>query len=211
VGTLDILIKESSGDGYDVPSGEEYLSFSSSYIDVYNGEDSGDINIGGVVSGIAVESVGATQAINTDYTSSPTIGAGNDGKHRIGLHVGGGGGFVFRGHGTAPGTFATFGLPAELPRNVEAEVREVLVPGEERVVEREVEVERIVEVEKIVEVQVPGEERVVEVEVEKIVEVEKEVEIVTTEQVISPISYVAIGLGVVLVVVSGVLYQRSKN
>ena len=142
---------------------------------------------------------------------APTIGSGNDGKHRIGLHVGGGGGFVFRGHGTAPGTFATFGLPDELPRNVEAEVREVLVPGEERVVEVEREVERIVEVEKIVEVQVPGEERVVEVEVEKIVEVEKEVEVITTEEVISPISYVAIGLGVVLVVVSGVLYQRSKN
>ena len=142
---------------------------------------------------------------------APTIGAGNDGKHRIGIHVGGGGGFVFRGHGTAPGTFATFGLPDELPKNVEAEVREVRVPGEEVV--REVEVERIVEVEKIVEVQVPGEDRVVEVEVEKIVEVEvpgEQVVVTETNEVISPISYVAIGLGVVLVVVSGVLYQRSK-
>ena len=64
----------------------------------------------------------------------------------------------------------------------------------------EVEVERIVEIER-------------EVEVERIVEVEKEVqvEIVTTEEVISPVSYVAIGLGVVLIVVAGVLFQRSKS
>ena len=56
-------------------------------------------------------------------------------------------------------------------------------------------------------------EKEIPVEVERIVEVEKqvEVEVTTTEEVISPISYVAIGLGVVLVVVSGVLYQRSKN
>ena len=120
---------------------------------------------------------------------APTVGAGDDGKHRIGLHVGGGGGFVFRGHGTAPGTFATFGLPDELPRSIAA----APAAGEER----------IVEVEKIVEV--PGEERIVEVE--KIVEKE----IVTTEEVISPVSYVAIGLGVVLIVVAGVLFQRSKN
>ena len=63
-----------------------------------------------------------------------------------------------------------------------------------------------VEVEVIKEVEV---EKVVEVEVIKEVEVEKEV--VTTEEVISPISYVIIGLGVVLAVVSGVLYTRSKK
>ena len=56
-------------------------------------------------------------------------------------------------------------------------------------------------------------EKEIPVEVERIVEVEKqvEVEVTTTEEVISPVSYVAIGLGVVLIVVAGVLFQRSKS
>ena len=54
-------------------------------------------------------------------------------------------------------------------------------------------------------------ERVVEVEVVKEVEVIKEVEVTVTEEVISPISYVAIGLGVILVVIAGVLYSRTRN
>ena len=54
-------------------------------------------------------------------------------------------------------------------------------------------------------------ERIVEVEVVKEVEVIKEVEVTVTEEVISPISYVAIGLGVILVVVAGVLYSRTRN
>ena len=45
--------------------------------------------------------------------------------------------------------------------------------------------------------------------VERVVEVEKIVEVEV--ETISPISYVLIGLGVILVVVSGVLYQRSKS
>ncbi|NSL76765.1 MAG: hypothetical protein HS049_04095, partial [Thaumarchaeota archaeon] len=61
---------------------------------------------------------------------------------------------------------------------------------------------------EIVEVEVEVEvERVVEVEVIKEVEVIQEVEVET----ISPISYVVIGLGVVLVVVAGVLYSRTRN
>ena len=70
---------------------------------------------------------------------------------------------------------------------------------------------------EIVEVirEVPGPEIVVEVpgpivEVpgpERIVEVPVEVEV----QVISPISYVAIGLGVVLVVIAGVLFTRRRS
>ena len=144
------------------------------------------------------------------YKRQPTIGAGEDGKHRIFLHIGGGGGFLYAS-GSTEGSLAALGLPDVFPdageivqqreviRNVEVEgpVREIFV-------EKEVEV--IQEVEKII-------EREVEVEVEKIVEVEKEVqvEIVTTEEVISPVSYVAIGLGVVLIVVAGVLFQRSKS
>ena len=52
-------------------------------------------------------------------------------------------------------------------------------------------------------------ERVVEVEVVKEVEVIQEVEVEV--ETISPVSYVAIGLGVVLVVVAGVLYSRTRN
>ena len=64
----------------------------------------------------------------------------------------------------------------------------------------------VVEVEKIVEV-----DKIVEVEVEKIVEVEVEVIQEVEIETISPISYVIIGLGVILIVVSGVLYQRGKS
>ena len=63
-----------------------------------------------------------------------------------------------------------------------------------------------VEVEKIVEV-----EKVVEVEKEVVKEVEVEKEVIVTEEVVSPVSYIAIGLGVVLIVISGVLYQRGKS
>ena len=50
---------------------------------------------------------------------------------------------------------------------------------------------------------------VVEVEVVREVEVIQEVEVVV--ETISPVSYVAIGLGVILVVVAGVLYSRTRN
>ena len=53
--------------------------------------------------------------------------------------------------------------------------------------------------------------KVVEVEVERIVEVEKEVPVEVEVETISPLSYVIIGLGVILIVVSGVLYQRNKQ
>jgi glucose dehydrogenase len=139
----------------------------------------------------------------------PTIGADRDGNHKIFLYIGGGGGFLFASN-QLPGSVAAYGLPDQLPEPVvrieEIErVVEVQVEGPERVVEIEKEVQVIKEVEVVVEKDVP-------VEVERIVEVEKqvEVEVITTEEVVSPISYIAIGLGVVLVVVAGVLYQRSK-
>ena len=58
-----------------------------------------------------------------------------------------------------------------------------------------------------------GETKTVTVVETVIVEVPVEVEVIQEAEVetISPISYVAIGLGVILVVVSGVLYQRSKS
>ncbi len=144
---------------------------------------------------------------------APTIGMDSDGKHKIFMHIGGGGGFLFGQRGNE-GSLAAFGLPDVLPEPEIVEV-EVEVPGPERVVEVPGP-ERIVEVEvpgadRIIEVEVPGPERIVEVEVpgpERIVEVPgPEVEI----QTISPISYVAIGLGVVLVVISGVLFTRKRG
>ena len=151
-----------------------------------------------------------TQLFGVPISVMPTIGAGADGKHRIFLHIGGGGGYLYA-HGSTEGSLAALGLPDVLPAAGEIVqqnevIRNIEVEGPVREVFVEKEVEVILEVEKII-------EREVEVVVERIVEVEKEVqvEIVTTEEVISPVSYVAIGLGVVLIVVAGVLFQRSKS
>ena len=130
----------------------------------------------------------------------PTIGADSDGNYKVFLYIGGGGGFLFSST-ALPGSLAAFGNPDQLPEGPITIIEEVEV-----IVEREVEVERIVEREVINEIIV---EKEVPVEVERIVEVETEVTV--TEEVISPISYVAIGLGVILVVVAGVIYSRSTS
>ena len=116
----------------------------------------------------------------------PTIGAGKDGKYRIYTFVGGGGGGA-----QAPGISAAvdgsliaFGLPDVLPQP--------------QVITKEV----IKEVPK---------EVVKEVIKEVIKEVPKEVIKEVTVETISPISYAAIGIGVVLVVISGVLFSRRKK
>ena len=139
----------------------------------------------------------------------PTIGADADGNMKV-IRVTGGR-LSWGNQGSAsPGAIMAYGLRDGW--DAEAEVIEVIrnVPGPERVVE----VEREVEVEVVREVEVPGPEVIiekeVEVEVEKIVEVEKEVEVVRTEEVISPVSYVVIGIGVILAVVGGVLYTRKS-
>ncbi len=123
----------------------------------------------------------------------PTVGAGSDGVHKLFLHIGGGprqfagivGGDRDAGGVPSEGALMVLGLPDVLP---EPEIVEVIreVPGP------------VIEVPGPI-VEVPGPERIVEVPVE--VEV----------QVISPISYVAIGLGVVLVVIAGVLFTRSRS
>ncbi len=154
----------------------------------------------------------ATKFFGIGVNVAPTIGLDSEGRHKIFMNIGGGGGF-FRSS-QAEGSLAAFGLPDVLP---EPEIVEVIVevPGPERIVEVPGP-ERIVEVEvpgaeRIVEVEVPGPEVVVEVQVpgpERIVEVPgPEVQI----QTISPISYVAIGLGVVLIVISGVLFTRKRS
>jgi len=118
--------------------------------------------------------------------AQPTLGTTSSG--RAVLIQTNGVGFVGGGLGglgaAASGSIMIYGLPD-------------IMPEPEIIIER-VEVEKIVEVEK-------------EVEVERIVEVEKEVPVEVEVERISPLSYVIIGLGVILIVVSGVLYQRNKQ
>ena len=140
----------------------------------------------------------------------PTIGADGNGDMKI-FQIIGGSRF---GQGT-PGALMSWGLnefAVEAALKAAPEIQRVNVPGPERIVDRVVEVER----EVIREVEVPVEvviEKVKEVQVDRIVEQEviKEVEVVRTEEVISPISYIAIGVGVVLVVVSAILFARKRT
>ena len=110
-----------------------------------------------------------------------------------------------------PGALVAYGLPDNIQTIVEERVVErsvrVEVPGPERVVE----VEKVIEVDRVVEVvrEVPGPTKIVEKEVIK--EVPVEVEVVRDREVISPISYVTIGLGVVLIIVSAVLFTRGRT
>jgi len=125
----------------------------------------------------------------------PTIGAGKDGKYRIYTFIGGGGGGQ-----QAPGISAAvdgsliaFGLPDVLPQ-LQVITKEVIKEVPKEVVKeviKEVPKEVIKEVIK----EVPG----------------KEVTQTVTVETISPISYAAIGIGVVLVVISGVLFSRKKK
>ena len=139
----------------------------------------------------------------------PTIGADGNGDMKI-FQIIGGSRF---GQGT-PGALMSWGLnefAVEAALKAAPEIQRVNVPGPERIVDRVVEVER----EVIREVEVPVEvviEKVKEVQVDRIVEQEviKEVEVVRTEEVISPVSYIAIGVGVVLVVVAAILFSRKR-
>ena len=98
----------------------------------------------------------------------PTIGADKNGKYKIFVHVGGGGGFL-SGSGALAGNLVAFGLPDVLPQP--------------QVITKEVIKEVIKEV--------PGKE--------------------VTVETISPISYAAIGIGVVIAVIGGVLFSRRKK
>jgi len=117
----------------------------------------------------------------------PTIGADKNGKYKIFVHIGGGGGFL-SGSGTLAGNLVAFGLPDVLPQP-QVITKEVI-----KEVPKEVVKEVIKEVPK-----------------EVIKEVPKEVVKEVTVETISPISYAAIGIGVVLVVISGVLFSRRKK
>jgi outer membrane protein assembly factor BamB len=136
----------------------------------------------------------------------PTIGATKDGKYRIFMHVGGGGGFLF-GTGVSnvlDGNLVAFGLPDVLPQP-QVITKEVI-----KEVPKEVIKEVIKEVPKEV-IKEVTKEVIKEVPKEVIKEVPKEIVKEVTVETVSPISYAAIGIGVVLVVISGVLFSRRKK
>jgi outer membrane protein assembly factor BamB len=124
----------------------------------------------------------------------PTIGATKEGKMRMFMHVGGGGGITLNNALPVDGTLVAFGLPDKLPEPV---VKEVI-----KEVPKEVVKEVIKEVPKEVIKEVPK---------EVIKEVPKEVVKEVTVETISPVSYATIGIGVVLIVISGILFSRRKK
>ncbi len=133
-----------------------------------------------------------------------TVGATKDGKMRIFAHVGGGGGILFANGLLVDGTLVAFGLPDVLPQP-QVITKEVIKEVPKEVV-KEVIKEVTKEVIKEVIKEVPK-----EVIKEVIKEVPKEVIKEVTVETISPVSYAAIGIGVVLVVISGVLFSRRKK
>ncbi|HEY4672937.1 MAG TPA: PQQ-binding-like beta-propeller repeat protein [Nitrososphaerales archaeon] len=140
----------------------------------------------------------------------PTIGADSTGKMKIFLYLGGATqGFVGWPIATpADGSLVAYGLPDVLPQP-QVITKEVIKEVPKEVVKeviKEVPKEVIREVPKEVIKEVPKE---VIKEVPK--EVIKEVTKTVTVETISPISYAAIAIGVVLVVVSGVIMSRRKR
>jgi glucose dehydrogenase len=99
---------------------------------------------------------------------------------------------VYGGRTTTPGALIAFGLPDKLPQP-QVITKEVI---------KEVPKEVIKEVVK----EVPK-----EVIKEVVKEVPKEVTKTVTVETISPLSYAAIGIGVVLVVIAGVIFSRRKK
>jgi len=134
---------------------------------------------------------------------APTIGADKSGKMKIFAHIGGGGGLLYSS-GTVAGALMAFGLPDVIPQP-QVITKEVI-----KEVPKEVVKEVIKEVPKEV-IKEVVKEVIKEVPKEVIKEVPKEVVKTVTVETVSPISYAAIGIGVVLVVVSGVLFSRRKK
>ncbi len=126
----------------------------------------------------------------------PTIGANKEGKYQVLVYVGGGGSAGVPGFQAVDGALVAYGLPDKLPQ------QQVITKEVIKEVIKEVPKEVIKEVIK----EVPK-----EVIKEVIKEVPKEVIKTVTVETISPLSYAAIGIGVVLVVIAGVLFSRRKK
>ena len=124
----------------------------------------------------------------------PTMGADSNGKIKVFVNTGAGG--IVGLSPTVPGALLAYGLPDKLPEP------QVIIKEVVKEVPKEVVKEIVKEVPK-------------EVIKEVIKEVPKEVVRTETKTVtvetISPVSYAAIGIGVVLVVVAGVIFSRRKK
>ncbi|MBM3897523.1 MAG: hypothetical protein FJ358_03235 [Thaumarchaeota archaeon] len=118
----------------------------------------------------------------------PVVGATKDGKMRVFAHVGGGQTIYFGNNLGLDGNLVAFGLPDTLPQP-QVVTKEVI-----KEVPKEVVREVIKEVPK-------------EVIKEVIKEIPKEVIVET----ISPVSYAAIGIGIVIAVIGVVLSRRRKT
>ena len=146
----------------------------------------------------------ATKPFGFPVRDMPTVGASNDGKFKVFLYVGTTGTVRPAWIAQSDGALVALGLPDQLPQ-AQVVTKEVI-----KEVVKEVPKEVIKEVVK----EVPKEvikEVVKEVPKEVIKEVPKEMIKEVTVETISPISYAAIGIGVVLVVISGVLFSRKKK
>ena len=161
----------------------------------------------GVQRALDVETGEVLYELNLGSATSiqPTIAADADGNMKLFRVIGWSG-----HHGTnAPGAIMAYGLPDNLQAQIQAQQlledrAAAAAAAEARAGELE---RRAADAEaRAADLEARGPE-IVEVPVEILVEVPVEVEVQTTR----PISYVAIGLGVVLVVISGVLFTRRRT
>lgn len=118
--------------------------------------------------------------------SMPTIGADSNGDFKIFLYIGGGGS-ASRFHPNADvarleGALAAYGLPADLP--IAPEVEQEVMELEDQIAGLEGDLAAAEEAREAAEAGAAG---------------------------INPVSYVVIGLGVVLVVIAGVLFTRRRS
>ena len=141
-----------------------------------------------------------TKSFGIGLSIPPTIGATAGGKMRMFQLIGGDRTTV----GGTTGALMVWGLPDKLPepqiitKEVVKEVPKEVVKEVVKEVPKEVIKEVVKEVPKEIIKEVPK-------------EVIKEVTKTVTVETISPVSYAAIGIGVVLVVVAGVLFTRRKS
>ncbi len=138
----------------------------------------------------------------------PTIGATASGKMQL-FAIVGGGGFVFGS--PVPGAIMAFGLPDKLPepqvitKEVIKEVTKEVVKEVIKEVPKEVVKEVVKEVPKEV-----TKEVIKEVPRDVIKEVPKEVTKTVTVETVSPITYVGLGIAVIIAVVGVVVGMRRK-
>ncbi len=132
----------------------------------------------------------------------PVFGADGDGKTKMFMILGSGG--LIGGGSPTPGALLAYGLPDQIPQPqvITKEVPKEVV----KEVVKEVPKEVVKEVPKEVIKEVPK-----EIIKEVVKEVPKETVRTVTVETISPISYAAIGIGVVLIVIAGVLFTRRKT